>query len=312
MGVDNTPMSPIPAPFYTDVADGPPDATAFWVTTDDNVRLRMGIWPEGVNGTVLLFPGRTEYIEKYDRVATDLAAAGYSMVAFDWRGQGLSDRAVQEHDVGHVDNFADYQRDVVAFIKALDTLNIKRPWYMLAHSMGGAIGLRALYNHFPVVSAVFTGPMWGIRMSPLGKMVAKIFLPLAGPLGLGTSFVPTTGPYRPMVFDNNLLTADREQFDYMMRQVENHPGLRLGGPSNKWLKSALAEMALLMAMPDPDSSALVMVGTQEEVVDQDAIKTRMSHWAQGRLVHVEGARHELLMESPAQRRIVWDEILNFL
>ena len=143
MSADNT-LSP--APFYADVAEGPPNATAFWIKANDNVRLRMGVWPEEINGTVLLFPGRTEYIEKYGRVAADLAKAGYGMVAFDWRGQGLSDRPLPTYDVGHVDSFDAYQRDVAAFCVALDTLNIKRPWFMLAHSMGGTIGLRALYN----------------------------------------------------------------------------------------------------------------------------------------------------------------------
>jgi lysophospholipase len=77
-------------------------------------------------------------------------------------------------------------------------------------------------------------------------------LGLAGPFGFGTTFAPTTGPWQPMDFDDNPLTTDRDQFDYMSRQVAAHPELALGGPSVLWVKAALEETAALMKMPAPD------------------------------------------------------------
>ena len=51
------------APFYADVADGPPGGRAVWLHAADGVRLRAGLWPlQGARGTVLLLPGRTEYV----------------------------------------------------------------------------------------------------------------------------------------------------------------------------------------------------------------------------------------------------------
>ena len=44
-------------------------------------------------GTVCIFPGRTEFIEKYFEVVRDLRARGFAVAVLDWRGQGLSDRA---------------------------------------------------------------------------------------------------------------------------------------------------------------------------------------------------------------------------
>jgi lysophospholipase len=55
------------APLYNDLAQGPEGGRAYWVTTSDAVRLRMAVWPKGEKGTILLFPGRSEYIEKYGR-----------------------------------------------------------------------------------------------------------------------------------------------------------------------------------------------------------------------------------------------------
>jgi lysophospholipase len=304
-------QAPDPAPFFADIAEGPEGARAWWVTSADGTRLRLGIWPAKgeARGTVLLFPGRTEYIEKYGRVAADFTAKGYTLVAFDWRGQGLADRPRHRRDMGHVVSFAEYRQDVTAFRHALAELGLPGPYLMIAHSMGGAIGLRALHDGLPVTAAAFTGPMWGIQMTPFLKSIAGIVLGVARPFGFGTTFAPTTGPWQPMDFDDNPLTTDRDQFDYMSRQVAAHPELALGGPSVLWVKAALEETAKLMRLPAPDLPTVTLVGTRESIVEVPSIEARMATWPKGRLIEVEGALHEVLMESPDRRALSLETIL---
>jgi lysophospholipase len=46
-------------PFYAVEAEGPDGGAAYWLKTEDGLRIRVGVWPEGgANGTVLLYPGR--------------------------------------------------------------------------------------------------------------------------------------------------------------------------------------------------------------------------------------------------------------
>ena len=109
------------APLFDDVAQGPEGGTAWWISASDGVRLRVGLWNrDAKGGTVLLFPGRTEYIEKYGRAAAHFADCGYATLVLDWRGQGLSDRLTTDAMAGHVHEFADYQRDVAAMVEAGD------------------------------------------------------------------------------------------------------------------------------------------------------------------------------------------------
>jgi lysophospholipase len=296
--------APEPAPYLAEIAEGPEGARAWWVTSADGTRLRLGVWPaaaEAPRGTILLFPGRTEYIEKYGRVARDLVVGGFTVVAFDWRGQGLSDRPQHRRDMGHVTSFDEYREDVAVFRHALETLGLPGPYHLIAHSMGGAIGLRALHDGLPVKSAAFSAPMWGIQMTPFMKSIAGIVLGLAGPFGFGTTFAPSTGPWQPMEFDDNPLTTDRDQFDYMSRQVAAHPELALGGPSVLWVKAALEETAALMKLPAPDIPTVTLVGTRESIVEVPAIESRMASWPRGRLITVEGGLHEMLMEVPDLR-----------
>src|SRR2546430_13503584 len=46
--------------------------------------------PPGRKGTLCLFHGRAEFIEKYFEVVEDARARGFAVATFDWSGQGLS------------------------------------------------------------------------------------------------------------------------------------------------------------------------------------------------------------------------------
>jgi len=290
-----------PAPYLADIAEGPSGAQAYWLRAADGTRIRLGVWPQGDKGTVLMFPGRTEYIEKYGRVAAEFAARGYGMIAVDWRGQGLADRPAHRRDMGHVMSFDEYREDVAAVREALRVLNLRGPHFLLGHSMGGAIGLRALYDGLPVAATVFSAPMWGIRMTGFLKAISGIVMGLSKPLGLDKTFAPTTGPAAPMAFEDNPLTHDRDQFAYMEGQTARHPELALGGPSITWVHAAVEECATLVALDPLDMPTLTMIGSEESIVEPSAVHARMENWPGGRLEVIEGARHELLMEVDALR-----------
>ena len=302
------------APFFEDVTTAPPGGVTTWTRTSDGVRIRLGFWPGGNKGTVLLFPGRTEYLEKYGPAAQELADRGFATLTIDWRGQGLSDRLIDDRARGHVRRFADYQRDVAALLRLAETADLPRPWFLLAHSMGGCIGLRALHNGLPVRAAAFSAPMWGIRiMAPL--------VPLAWMLSGASRYIGRSDTYVPgssancyvstEPFAGNVLTTDPEMFDFMARQVRTHPDLALGGPSLNWLHEALREMRILGRMGPPRLPALVSIGSRELVVDVPAIRHIVSRWPGGMLDHVEGARHEIMMETPAIRAAYYDRITAF-
>src|SRR5229473_1246575 len=87
--------------------------------TRDGVSLRFARWspPPGRKGTVCLFPGRAEYIEKYFETVRDLRSRGFAVATFDWRGQGMSDRALSDRSKGYVRNFSEYITDLEAVME---------------------------------------------------------------------------------------------------------------------------------------------------------------------------------------------------
>ena len=294
------------APLFADIAGGPPGGKAVWALAGDGVRLRVGVWPGGGGGTVLLFPGRTEYVEKYGITARALAGAGLATAVIDWRGQGLSERLIGDHALGHVADFSDYQRDVAAMLTVADEMALPAPRYLLAHSMGGAIGLAALGGGLAVRAVAFSAPMWGIALPAGLHPVAAVVARLARLTKLGARAVPGNSGRAPYLltepFERNALTHDREMWQRLVDQLRARPELALGAPTLGWLAAALDETARLARLPSPPVPTLTLMGSEEAVVETTAIRTRMSAWPQGQVLQLDGARHEPLMERAGIRR----------
>ncbi len=286
---------------------------AVWTESADGVRLRLAVLGPATGarclGTVLLFPGRTEFVEKYGPAATDLARRGFACVSIDWRGQGLSDRMLDDPATGHVGTFAEYQRDVDALMAAVEAWNLPRPYFLIGHSMGGAIGLRAIHQGLPVAAALFTAPMWGIRLHPAIRPVARILSALSHATGYGHTYAPGTRPANYISvtpFADNTLTTDPEMFDWMRQQIAAQPELSLGGPSMSWLNAALREIRELQTLPPPAIRCEAWIGSGERIVDSQSIRALVARWPDGRLVEVAGAAHEIMMERPETRLALYD------
>lgn len=293
-----------PAPLLDALAEGPDGGAAVWMRAADGVRLRAGGWREGPKGTVLLFTGRTEYIEKYGRMARSFAAEGLATAAIDWRGQGLSDRVAGDRHIGHVRRFADYQHDVTAFLEAVRGMAFPEPYHLVGHSMGGAIGLRALTGGLPVRSAVFSSPMWGIALPAPLRPFASAITGAAEILGLGLAYAPGTGPTPypfKQPFVGNGLTHDHESYDWLRAHIRAEPRLGLGGPSMRWLGEALAEARALGVVSDVPCPVLALVGSDEAIVVPEAVHSLAGRWSKGRAETVPGSRHEAMMELPPVR-----------
>lgn len=288
--------------------DGPA-AAGWWLRAADGVRLRVVAWPApaGGRGTVLILPGRTEWAEKYALTAGALRPQGWGAVAVDWRGQGLADRALADPLIGHVEDFAEFQRDLRAVLDWAGAQGLgAMPW--LAHSMGGCIALRGLVDGLRPPAVAFSAPMWGLATAGWLQAAVGTQARVARALGRDRGYTPTTGPtygLPSMAFDLNPLTRDRVQFDRMKAQIATAPGLALAGPSLAWSGAALAEMGRLARAPSPAVPALIGLGGAEKIVSAPAIRDRAARWPGAVLVDYPGAEHELLME----RTEVRDDLL---
>ncbi len=281
----------------------PPYPTLFALRTADGVLLRAVSWapPHAGRGTVAIFTGRAEFIEKYYETVRDLLARGLSVAILDWRGQGGSERQLRNPRKGHIDDFSLYERDFVAFFSEVLELSSPRPWFGLGHSMGAAILLAiARAGRCPLERLVLCSPMIALAGTTWPN-ATRVAVDALDAVGLGGVFIPGRGSQigATKPFAGNRLTSDPVRYERTSRVAAANPELGLGHPTIGWLNAA---HRLMREFEDPDfprrtlTPTLVIAAGADRVTDTRATERFASRLRAGRLVIIDGAEHELLME----------------
>src|SRR6185369_16554623 len=181
--------------------------------TADGVQVRFARFapPPGRRGTVCIFPGRTEWIEKYFETVRDLRSRGFAATVLDWRGQGLSQRALGDRYKGYVRNFADFDNDLETFMREVVLPDCPPPYFALAHSTGSAVLLRAAARGERWFDRmVFIAPLIRLAVgTPFGRLAPALARTLRL-LGMGSRFIPGRdhGVLGTQPFVGNILTSD--------------------------------------------------------------------------------------------------------
>jgi lysophospholipase len=278
------------------------------------VRLRYARWPSALkqrHGTVCIFAGRTEFIEKYFEVVGELRRRGFAVAVLDWRGQGGSGRLMRNSLKGHVKSFADYEDDVARFMNDVALPDCPPPYYALAHSMGATVLLQA---------ATQKG-CWFSRMVMTAPMLELVGLPIpAGAVSVLTTGLTFAGYGRLSVpggmkdyrasqrFEGNPCTGDHERFLRNLSVVTAAPGLAVGPPTIRWVRSALAAMAAVKSDTFPDRlrvPVLMLAAGDDRIVSSKAIEDFADRLKVGAQLVLRGSRHEILQERDLIREQFW-------
>lgn len=253
-------------------------------------------------GRLLFQTGRADVVEKYLEVFAHLVARGWSVTAFDWRGQGGSGRLSPDPHVGHGDDFSILVDDLRAFWTEWRG-EADGPAVLLGHSMGGHLALRAVVEGAVVPDAlVLVAPMLGLRL-PFGPALsAAIIRCMAGTCA-------TRGIWRAresagMHTRQRNLTHDVGRYEDEAFWYARHPELALGPPSWGWLAAALRSIRALAADTRLDRVAvptLMLLAEADRLVDPDAAALAGARIG-ARLVRFgPEAAHELLREADPVR-----------
>lgn len=252
---------------------------------------------KALTGTVILCPGRTEPVEKYFELLIALQQRGLSALALDWRGQGLADRLTPHAQLHHVDDFDHCVADLDHAV-ALLAGDLPRPFFLLCHSMGGAIGLRALeIAQTQFAAAAFSAPMWGVQGAPpplafIARMARTFGAAKSAPPGLSAN-------WQKQPFAGNGLTSDEARYTRNERLFEEHEALRVGSPSFGWVANALDWLAVITRPAELQKIRLpILIGRAlaDRLVDNAAIARVAAQLPNATLVDFEGSQHEILQE----------------
>jgi lysophospholipase len=302
MKLVSIPANPVPDNFITGA-----------LKTPDGVTLRFARWlpPAGRRGTVCIFQGRGEWIEKYFETVRDLRARGFAVAALDWRGQGLSDRALSDRRKGYVRDFSEYDTDLETFMREIVLPDCPPPIFAIGHSTGSSVLIRAAHR----------GRRWFDRMVLVSPLIAlggvdysmgtgSIIVRALKLAGFGAMYVPKsdTSIIESRPFVGNILTSDPVRYARNAAILEAEPALALGAPTVAWTDAAFRAMRELRERSYPAhirQPILIVAGGNDAVVSNAAIEDFASLLRAGSHLVVVGAQHELLMEQDRFRSQFW-------
>ena len=283
----------------------------------DGACLRTALFrpPGEARGTVVIHPGRTEFIEKYGEVIGDWQARGFAVLIHDWRGQGLSDRLHLDPLRGHARGWRAFLSDVRHVLDAWAE-RLPRPWIALGHSMGGALlALQLVSGQGGYAGAILSAPMLGLRTGSHGAGAVRATAWAMTLLGRGADLpLPTSDPLNDR-FENTVLTHDRARFERTQALVRAEPQLRLGGPTWSWLAFAFAAGAQALRPGGPERSTtpvLALLAGDDRLVRNAGAEAFVRRAPQARAVVFPTGWHELLMEAEPVRSDVWAQIDAFV
>jgi lysophospholipase len=298
-----TPKNPIPL-----------GAQAGYLEPRKGLRLRYASWRSALKerrGTVCIFPGRNEFIEKYFEVVGELRRRGFAVAILDWRGQGGSTRLARNALRGHVTDFADYEEDLGHFMKGVVLPDCPTPYFALAHSMSAAVLFRAATRRGCwFTRMVMTAPMVKIEGLPLSHSLCAHLTDALCICGLGKRPVPARKKidWLNETFEDNPLTADRERFLRNLSVLKTAPELAVGAPTIGWLKAALQAVAPLATESFPPRvrvPSLLIAAGDDQIVSDKAIEELAARLRAGSQIVLRGSRHEILQERDSIREQFW-------
>ncbi|HLK24428.1 MAG TPA: alpha/beta hydrolase [Caulobacteraceae bacterium] len=281
-----------------------------WIEGAHGHRQRSALYPVGDPvGSVVISSGRTEFIEKYAEVISELLDRRYSVLIHDWRGQGLSSRLLPDALKGHADRFQDLIDDYRALLDHYEPA-LPAPWIDLSHSMGGCLTLMAFAKgERRFAGSILSAPMLGLAAQR--NRLLRIAVWVAAHTGFANAYAPgQVGDPYAATFESDRLTHDRARWERTHMLLLQHRDLGLGAPTLGWVESAFEALSWLHGAPEVERveiPVVILSAGEENVVDNAGQRLMASRLPHCRLVEVPGALHEILMETDDIRAVFWRE-----
>lgn len=290
-----------------------------YFTGPNGYQLRWGcVMPEETHpkAFVVILPGLSDFAEKYFETMRDMLARGLGVFIMDWPGQGKSARLLPNRQKRHARDFNEDLADFHAFMTDIvrprtgDT-----PLIMLAHSMGGHLGLRYLHDYpeTPFTAAAFSAPMVGIQALQHLPLPAAQALSSFFNSSFGDSFVWGGHEWSSISPKNQkghlLLSSDPVRGRLQPQWFDHDPDLQVGDVTFGWVHAAVCSCAKLQKAEYLEAiqvPCLLGLAGKELLVDNNQIQRAARYISQARLLELPDSLHEILMERDPIRNAFLD------
>lgn len=276
-------------------------------------KIRYGVsFPKDVtpDAVVVCLPGLSEFGEKYFELARDLNERRMAFWVIDWMGHGKSDRYFADNP--HKRHSAGFQQDVddlhALYLEYIKHSSVhpdvgRIPRAMLAHSMGGNIGLHYLKQYPDTFDcALFSAPMFGLQATKaLPKMLSSIILEIMSVFA-GKSYASGQTNWRESVRPEpgkDIFSSDTKRGAIHNFWCLFDPKLQTGGITWRWLYEAFKSCKKLQKprfLKSINTHCFIATAGKDELVDNEITEQIVANLPHATPIEFLDAKHELLME----------------
>jgi lysophospholipase len=287
-------------------------------TAPDGMKLRRMDWPPAkgkkARGGLLFAGGRGDFIEKYLGPFAHWHAAGWSVTAFDWRGQGRS--RGEGADAGR-DDFGVLVDDLAGLAAGWRAAT-PGPHVAIGHSMGGHMLLRAIVERrIDLDAAVLVAPMIRVNSHPIPAWLAPDLADTMCGLGFRTHPMWKTPAAltRPGSERQKRLTGSRERYEDELWWWDKEPGFHIAPPTWGWARETYRSAGAAFTperLGAVDLPILILAAARDHLVSTAAIAKAAADLPRAELELYPDAAHEILREADAVRDRALARIDGFL
>lgn len=241
---------------------------------------------ERPRGVVVLVHGSGEHYRRYEWLIHVLKRQHLHVITGDLPGHGET-----EGRRGHIDSFREYTDTVYEWYR--EAASFKLPIFMLGHSMGGLIVIRAVSERYmPVKGIILSSPALGLYEYP--NRIRELSGRLAHRLMPGKAL--RTGIQAQYLTRNPDIRAEYQKDELVNDTV-----------TVRWYQEMIRAMRVSLAQPEsfPDTPLLVMQAGEDYIVDKEATVRWFNrlHTSERTIKIWNNLYHEILNE-PEQERVV--------
>lgn len=267
-----------------------------------------------LKGALIFCLGKSEFSYKYAEVFYDMKDWGYDIFVLDHRGQGESERLLENPHKLFVQNFNDYIADFELFLERLELKRHYKKSILIAHSMGGAIALGALKKKTHLVDQlILSAPMIQINTKRWSQASALILAYALKSSGKETDIFPGFDRKLPntITYKDINMTHSEKRFNSYINLLHTKPELKANLVTVNWAFEALKYTKEL----NEDSAFLeiptLLLQAESDGIVENSAQIKFCSEKNKRFCHLETikkAYHEIFFEEDAIRSQVFQKI----
>lgn len=266
-------------------------------------------------GCIVMLHGYCGFWGKFHEVAHFFWQAGFDVFFIEQRGHGYSGRQIDDKDMVHVMDYADYIADVKTFMDKIVMPSAgKLPKIIYAHSMGGAIAALFLEEHPEYFdAAVLSSPMFSIKTGSTPSIAVKLLCAKIRLLHQENLPFPGGKHFDGIASFETSSARSEKRYNYIFNQRLKDEHYHTYMMSNGWgAASFKATARLLRRASKVKTPVLLLTAGNDALVNMSGHEKFAKRASNVQHINYEDSKHEIYNDVDEVREKYFNDIFTFI